>query len=165
MLLTLAGSEGIDLKGIRQVHIIDPWYNIFRIEQLIGRAVRTCSHKALPFRKRNVEIFLYTTYTDDDIEQADLNLYRRSYGKMKQIGKISRVIKEHAIDCHLNIKQTNFTVEKLNQTVKIELSTRGVPLIDYQVGDKQFSHLCDFMSECSYTCKPNPNIPSVTVET
>ncbi len=165
VLLTLAGSEGIDLKGIRQVHIIDPWYNIFRIEQLIGRAVRTCSHKALPFRKRNVEIFLYTTYTDDDIEQADLNLYRRSYGKMKQIGKISRVIKEHAIDCHLNIKQTNFTVEKLNQTVKIELSTRGVPLIDYQVGDKQFSHLCDFMSECSYTCKPNPNIPSVTVET
>ena len=67
---------------------------------------------------------MYTTYTEDDIEQADLNLYRRSYGKMKQIGKISRVIKEHAIDCHLNIKQTNFTVEKLNQTVKIELSTR-----------------------------------------
>jgi hypothetical protein len=165
VLLTLAGSEGIDLKGIRQVHIIDPWYNIFRIEQLIGRAVRTCSHKALPFRKRNVQIFLYTTNTDDDIEQADLNLYRRSYAKMKQIGSISRVIKEHAIDCHLNIKQTNFTVEKLNQTVKIELSTRGMSLIDYQVGDKQFSHLCDFMSECSYTCKPNPNIPSITQET
>lgn len=165
VLLTLAGSEGIDLKGIRQVHIIDPWYNIFRIEQLIGRAVRTCSHKALPFRKRNVEIFLYTTYTDDDIEQADLNLYRRSYGKMKQIGKISRVIKEHAIDCHLNIKQTNFTVEKMAQTVKIELSTIGKPLIEYQVGDKQFSHLCDFMSECSYSCKPTMDIPSITLET
>lgn len=165
VLLTLAGSEGIDLKGIRQVHIIDPWYNIFRIEQLIGRAVRTCSHKALPFRKRNVEIFLYTTYTEDDIEQADLNLYRRSYGKMKQIGKISRVIKEHAIDCHLNIKQTNFTVEKMAQTVKIELSTIGKPLIEYQVGDKQFSHLCDFMSDCNYTCKPTMEIPSITLET
>lgn len=165
VLLTLAGSEGIDLKGIRQVHIIDPWYNIFRIEQLIGRAVRTCSHKTLPFHKRNVEIFLYTTYTEDDIEHADLNLYRRSYAKMKQIGKIARVIKEHAIDCHLNIKQTNFTVEKMSQTVKIELSTQGKPVIDYQVGDKPFSHVCDFMSDCNYTCKPNPSIPSISVET
>tara|TARA_X000001036_G_scaffold439971_1_gene493417 strand:+ start:334 stop:3804 length:3471 start_codon:yes stop_codon:yes gene_type:complete len=165
VLVTLAGSEGIDLKGIRQVHIIDPWYNIFRIEQLIGRAVRTCSHKKLPFRKRNVQIFLYTTYTNDDIEHADLNLYRRSYVKMKQIGKLSRVLKEYAIDCHLNIKQTNFTVEKLNQTVKIELSTQGKPEIDYQVGDKQYSHLCDYMSECEYTCKPNSSIPEITLET
>ena len=120
VIVTLAGSEGIDLKCIRQVHIVDPWYNIFRIEQLIGRAVRTCSHKKLPFKKSNVEIFLYTTYTDEDIEHADLNLYRRSYAKMKQIGVISRVLKEHAIDCHLNIKQTNFSVEKFNETISLE---------------------------------------------
>ena len=164
VIVTLAGSEGIDLKCIRQVHIVDPWYNIFRIEQLIGRAVRTCSHKKLPFKKRNVEIFLYTTYTDEDIEHADLNLYRRSYAKMKQIGIISRVLKEHAIDCHLNIKQTNFSVEKFNQTVSIELSTRDTPTIEYQVGDKQFSHLCDFMSECEYTCKPNSDIGEISTE-
>ena len=164
VILTLAGSEGIDLKCIRQVHIIDPWYNIFRIEQLIGRAVRTCSHKQLSFKKRNVAIFLYTTYTEDDIENADLNLYRRSYVKMKQIGKISRVLKEHAIDCHLNIKQTNFSIEKFNQTVTIELSTEGTPSIEYRVGDKQFSHICDFMSECEYTCKPNKEIPEISSE-
>ena len=110
---------------------------------MIGRAVRTCSHKQLSFKKRNVAIFLYTTYTEDDIENADLNLYRRSYVKMKQIGKISRVLKEHAIDCHLNIKQTNFSIEKFNQTVTIELSTKGAPSIEYRVGDKQFSHICD----------------------
>ncbi len=165
VLLTLAGSEGIDLKCVRQVHIIDPWYNIFRIEQLIGRAVRTCSHKKLPFRKRNVQIFLYTTYTDDDVENPDLNLYRRSYAKMLQIGRISRVLKEHAIDCQLNIKQTNFTVEKINQEVKIELSMQGNPIIDFQVGDKQYSHLCDFMSDCDYTCKPVSTIPEITIDT
>ena len=164
VIVTLAGSEGIDLKCIRQVHIIDPWYNIFRIEQLIGRAVRTCSHKTLPFKKRNVQIFLYVTYSDDDIENADLNLYRRSYAKMIKIGKISRVIKEHAIDCQLNIKQTNFSVDTFNQTVSIELSTAGNPTIDYQVGDKQFSHLCDYMSDCEYTCKPNAEVGEVTTE-
>ena len=40
---------------------LDPWYNMNRIEQTIGRAVRNCSHKDLPFVERNVEIFLHCT--------------------------------------------------------------------------------------------------------
>ena len=52
----MAGSEGLDFKFIRQVHVLEPWYNMNRIEQIIGRAVRTCSHKDLPFEERNVEI-------------------------------------------------------------------------------------------------------------
>jgi hypothetical protein len=59
ILISKAGSEGIDLKFIRQVHILEPWYNMNRIEQIIGRAVRNFSHKELPFDKRNVEIFMY----------------------------------------------------------------------------------------------------------
>ncbi|MBM3456657.1 MAG: hypothetical protein FJX80_16240, partial [Bacteroidetes bacterium] len=59
VLISKAGSEGIDLKFIRQVHILDPWYNMNRPEQIIGRAVRNFSHKDLPFEKRNVEIFMH----------------------------------------------------------------------------------------------------------
>ena len=51
VLVSQAGSEGLDFKNIRQVHILDPWYNMSRIEQIIGRAVRNCSHKLLPFEK------------------------------------------------------------------------------------------------------------------
>ena len=50
ILISQAGSEGLDFKFIRQVHVLEPWYNMNRIEQIIGRAVRTCSHKDLPFR-------------------------------------------------------------------------------------------------------------------
>ena len=49
VLISQAGSEGLDFKFIRQVHILEPWYNMNRIEQIIGRAVRNCSHKDLPF--------------------------------------------------------------------------------------------------------------------
>ena len=59
VIISQAGAEGLDLKYVRQVHIMEPWYNMSRIEQIIGRAVRTCSHKALPFPSRNVQIFLY----------------------------------------------------------------------------------------------------------
>ena len=51
ILISLAGAEGLDFKFIRQVHIMEPWYNLSRIEQIIGRAIRHCSHKNLPFEK------------------------------------------------------------------------------------------------------------------
>ena len=44
VIISRAGSEGLDFKNIRQVHILEPWYNLNRIEQIIGRAVRFCSH-------------------------------------------------------------------------------------------------------------------------
>ena len=51
ILISRTGSEGIDLKYIRNIFIIDPWYNINRLEQIIGRGIRENSHKLLPFEK------------------------------------------------------------------------------------------------------------------
>lgn len=63
VLLSRAGAEGLDFKNIRQVHIMEPWYNMNRIEQIIGRAVRNLSHCQLPFKKRNVEIVACNFFT------------------------------------------------------------------------------------------------------
>ena len=46
-----------DFKNIRQMHILDPWYNFNRQEQTIGRAVRNFSHCALPYIEKNVELY------------------------------------------------------------------------------------------------------------
>jgi hypothetical protein len=54
-----AGAEGISLESIRQVHIIEPYWNEVRITQMIGRAVRQCSHKYLPKSERHVDIYRY----------------------------------------------------------------------------------------------------------
>lgn len=59
VLISQAGAEGLDFKNIRQIHVMDPWYNMNRTEQIIGRGVRNCSHKNLPFE----EMFLFT-YTE-----------------------------------------------------------------------------------------------------
>ena len=47
-LMTEAGKEGINLYGVRQVHILEPWWNEVRDDQVIGRAVRLCSHSHIP---------------------------------------------------------------------------------------------------------------------
>jgi hypothetical protein len=159
VLISKAGSEGIDLKFIRQVHILEPWYNMNRIEQIIGRAVRNFSHKDLPFEKRNVEIFMYATILGENLEEAaDLYVYRVAEYKAIQIGKVSRILKETAVDCIINHDQTNFTQEimstSLKEPIRQELSN-GLILNDFKVGDAPFSPVCDYMSTCDYSCRPN----------
>jgi len=163
ILISKAGSEGIDFKFIRQVHILDPWYNMNRIEQIIGRAVRNFSHKDLPFEKRNVEIYMHGTILgyENKEESADLYVFRVAEYKAIQIGKVSRVLKETAVDCIINYGQTNFTQEKISEVletpVKQILST-GAVLNDFKIGDSPFSPACDYMSTCDYSCTPDKKI-------
>jgi hypothetical protein len=158
ILISKAGSEGVDFKFIRQVHIMDPWYNMNRIEQIIGRAVRSFSHKDLPFEKRNVEIFMHTTLLkDQEIESADLYIYRMAEYKAIQIGKITRILKETSVDCLLNQGQTNFTQENfaefLNKKIKQKLAD-GTVINDFPVGDVPYTIACDYMDNCQYKCRP-----------
>ncbi len=109
ILATSAGAEGLDLKNIRQIHIMEPYWNLTRIEQVIGRGVRRNSHIALPPNERNVEIFQYFSVfseanslmtkdklsTDEHIEQLALK-------KHKIITEMLVTLKECSFDCFLN---------------------------------------------------------------
>ena len=152
VLISEAGSEGLDFKNIRQVHILDPWYNMSRIEQVIGRAVRNKSHCIFPLSKRNVEIYMHATHDGTELETADIYMYRLSEEKAIQIGQITRIMKESAVDCILNMNQNNFTAEKMGVEIEIELSSSKK--IKYTVGDTSFSGKCDYMEQCEFTCKP-----------
>lgn len=164
IIISKAGSEGLDFKAIRQVHILEPWFNMNRIEQIIGRGVRNLSHCSLPFKKRNVQIYLHSTLIEGaEEEAADLYLYRLAERKATQIGKVTRLLKESAADCILHIGQTNFTADKLsalaaNKNIRLELSSKN-PIsgeyreVDFRIGDLNGSEICDYMS-CEYQCNP-----------
>jgi len=162
ILISKAGSEGIDFKFIRQIHILEPWYNMNRIEQIIGRGVRNFSHKDLPFEKRNVQIFMYGTILGDNKEEAaDLYVFRVAELKATQTGNVTRLLKETAVDCIINYGQTNFTQETmskyLNEEITQQLST-GLIIHDFKIGDAPFSPACDYMPTCNYVCRPTKDI-------
>ena len=159
VLISQAGSEGLDFKAIRQIHILEPWYNMNRNEQIIGRGVRNFSHKDLPFEKRNVQIFLYGSILKNAFEEAaDLYVYRISEIKAVKIGKVTRLLKETAVDCIINHDQTEFTPGNFkeiseNNHVQQILST-GLEIEDFQIGDLPNSANCDYMSTCEFKCLP-----------
>ena len=96
-------SEGIDFRFVRQVHILDPWYNMSRIEQVIGRGIRKCSHSLLPFEKQNCTVFLhvcrYPKSTRETIDEYKYRVFVEQ--KAIKIAKVRRVIMESAMDCEL----------------------------------------------------------------
>ncbi len=158
VLISKAASEGIDLKCIRQVHILEPWYTLSRIEQIIGRAVRSFSHILLPFKERNVQIFLHSTKLDDEQEEStDMYVYRIAEQKAKQIGEISRILKETSVDCLLNTEQNNFNQANMNTQVEQVLSN-GKTIKKFKVGDIPYSAMCDYMGDCTIKCSPDAKI-------
>ena len=159
IIVSRAGSEGLDFQNIRQMHILDPWYNMNRSEQIIGRAVRSKSHCMLPYAKRNVEIYLYGTQLVNQEEEAiDLYIYRVAERKALLIANVTRVLKETAIDCLLNRKGLDFSEKAItaiapdHNKVQQQLSTG--PTIEYTLGDKDGSLICDFR-DCEYKCFPS----------
>jgi len=61
-----AAAEGITLADVRRVHIMEPYWNPARIDQVIGRAIRICSHRKLPMEQRTVVVKMYmSVFTAD----------------------------------------------------------------------------------------------------
>ena len=167
IIVSKAASEGLDFQNIRQVHILDPWFNIYRIEQIIGRAVRNQSHCLLPFEERNVEIYMHGTVLlkdkdtgdDSEYESVDLYMYRLAEKKVKSIAAVSKILKENAVDCFLNSNQTKLTEKDLNtevvQQLSSKLSSNKYNSIDYVLGHKDNTPVCEF-DKCEIECKPKP---------
>lgn len=110
ILISQAGAEGLSLMNVRQVHIMEPYWNEVRIHQLIGRGIRQCSHKDLPFEERYVDVYRYRSIksnptiitTDQYIE----DLARRKAGL---IDSFLNILKQVAIDCKLFEKHNMIT--------------------------------------------------------
>lgn len=94
-------SEGFTFKNIRQIHILEPFWNLSRIEQVIGRGVRFNSHKALPENQRTTEIYLHTAIGTKK-DTIDVMKYKLSQDKDLIIKDLEYDIKRIAIDCALN---------------------------------------------------------------
>jgi len=118
IMITQSGAEGISLANVRQVHIMEPYWNYVRLDQVKGRAIRICSHMDLPPEERTVDIFTYvmkfadrqikerlvdeTIVNIDGADTTDQSIFRLLMSKKKLSDSILDVMKKSAVDCELN---------------------------------------------------------------
>ena len=142
-------GEGMDFKNIRQIHVMDPWWHLSKLEQIIGRGIRYCSHIKLPEDKRNVTVFLHTA-TNGDKETVDHYSYRLGEKKSVEVGRIETILKKNAFDCNL-FKETNIiSNKKLKMDVKV--SKNGIGKFKKSISDKPYSKICSYQKKCKYNC-------------
>jgi hypothetical protein len=131
LMITSSGSEGINLRNTRFVHIMEPYWHNVRMEQVIGRARRICSHKNLPVALQTVEVFVYLMVLSEsklssgdaiELRKHDLSkidkvpvttdqlLFEISEIKGNLTRQLTESIKESSFDCQLysNGKCVNF---------------------------------------------------------
>tara|TARA_Y100000389_G_C17471158_1_gene531121 strand:+ start:11830 stop:14400 length:2571 start_codon:yes stop_codon:yes gene_type:complete len=65
--ITASGAEGITLKNVRNIHVIEHHWSEIRIDQVIGRVDRMNSHIMLPPQERNVNVYKYVTTFGEDL--------------------------------------------------------------------------------------------------
>ena len=115
-MITASGSEGINLRNVRFVHIMEPYWNGVRVEQVIGRAQRICSHEDLPEDEKTVQVFEYlSVFSAAQKEKLNKELKSTDAGKTtdqalfdisKKKEQISRellnAVKTTSIDCKVH---------------------------------------------------------------
>tara|TARA_Y100000389_G_scaffold201934_2_gene245886 strand:- start:174 stop:2705 length:2532 start_codon:yes stop_codon:yes gene_type:complete len=128
LMITSSGAEGISLKNVRYVHILEPYWHHVRINQVIGRARRICSHSELPKELQTVDVFLYLMTFDEKLLEklspetklydkskkekgkvitSDEFLYEISLIKEDLNKDILTNIKEASIDCTIHTRSTS----------------------------------------------------------
>ena len=109
-LINEVAAEGVTFKRVREIHVLEPWHNMNKIKQIIGRGVRFKSHMDLDPNLRNVGVFLHVgVCPKTDIESIDYRKYRQSLDKHDKIVQVENILKQNSIDCQLNINRNSST--------------------------------------------------------
>ena len=106
IIISPAMTEGVNLANVRHVHILEPHWNLVRIQQVIGRSIRQCSHQNLPMNERNVIVYKYFIKRKNEKPTTDQTINEIATNKYNLLDTFLQAVKEAAIDCEL-FKEVN----------------------------------------------------------
>jgi hypothetical protein len=159
LMITASGSEGINLRNTRYVHIMEPYWHPARIEQVVGRARRICSHKNLPEELQSVEVYLYLmTFTQEQIlSDASISLKQKDLSK-RVYASYSPKDKDKLVHIPLTSDEALFEISTIKEEVSQKLITAmkeaSIDCAIYsRIGSKEQLHCLEFG-------QTNPNIYS-----
>ena len=138
-------NEGISMKHVGEVHVLDVYFNLGKVDQVVGRAIRWCSHYKLMDNNNiwpYVNVFKYVVslgVSSKDGLSSEEELYKKAEMKYILINKIERAIKERSFDCPLNINGNIFN-EEVKKYEKCDIH-----------GDQMCPAICNY-TKCDYKC-------------
>lgn len=152
-------NEGLSLFNVRAAYILDVYFNFGRVDQVVGRAIRWCSHyKLMSEENPYPKVLLYKYAVSLGSGATELSTEEELYYKAEQkyilIKKVERVLKEVAIDCALN-QQGNMFKEEIDEFNNCKKPDDTLLKLEFKEGTKNSENICpskcDF-TDCLYKC-------------
>ena len=141
-------NEGISLANVGEVHILDVHFNLGRVDQVVGRGIRYCSHYRVMNEENKfpfVNVYKYVVRVDKGLSTEE-QLYQKSEKKYMLIKKLERIMKEVAIDCPLN-EHGNMFEEEIKDFANCGDDENGK-----HGGKNPCPSICDY-TKCNYKCE------------
>jgi hypothetical protein len=125
VLITQSGAEGITLKCVREVHILEPYWHTVRMQQIIGRAARLDSHANLEESERLVRVFLYVSVaTEEQFLGADIPdkhitsdefVLEAARRKEQIVSQLLDLLRAASVDCRWRGRQPSECLEGIER--------------------------------------------------
>ena len=169
LMITASGSEGINLRNTRYVHIMEPYWHPARLDQVIGRARRICSHKDLPEKLQTVEVFIYLmTFTPEQIK-SDKSIELKLKDLSKKTYKL-RPDKPDEAKIPFTSDETLFEISTIKEEVSNQIITAikeaSIDCATYSKrGSKEQLHCLQFGQVAPSKFSYNPSIGSDETDT
>ena len=158
MIISSAGAEGISLTCVRQVHILEPYWNYIRIEQVFGRANRINSHLQLTPSNRNIEQFLYLCTFPNGNNVEDV------YSSIVRLGTWNGLLRDsssHVVDIEKdlydNYREIFDYIQKI-LSIRTESLDTTIDEVLFGIMNKKFvisNKVSDLIKEASVDCLQN----------
>ena len=141
-------TEGVTLENTREVHILDVHYNLGKVDQVIGRAIRMCKHQAVitdEYRFPKVNVYRYVVHLNKELSTDEI-LYQKGEQKYILVKKVEKALKEVAVDCPILLHGNKFPeeIEKYRGCVEPTLENK-------KKGKQLCPAICNFQ-ECDFKC-------------
>ena len=129
---TRSVMEGVSFKNVKQVHITDPWWNESRIEQILARASRYCSHSNLSVEDQYVDIYRHYSVLpvkcpdrDDDVNRMLIDIKKSNVERFAIFSCLS--IDQKLLQTSIKKDYINTDINKLLKSCSVdsELNKNG----------------------------------------
>ena len=153
MIISGAGAEGISLTCVRQVHILEPFWNFVRIDQVFGRAIRLFSHDDLDPKDRNVEEYIYLSVLPSGSSVEEI--YKAIEG-WDVVPKLTNVKSELAEGQHKDLKDTIDMIQNIGQSVDQKIF--DIMENKYKVSENMIQIIKESSLDCIQHTRDDPEI-------
>lgn len=154
-MITSSGAEGITLKNTRFVHIMEPYWHPVRVEQVIGRARRICSHQALLDEEKTVDVYLYLMKFSEEQLKAESKISIETKNN-----DLSKLDNKTLMTTDESLWEISSIKESINRNILFEVKESSIDCNIHNNADNQEKLKCFSFGKTdpnSFSSNPNYN--------